>query len=62
MIDRAERRRARQRSAAARWTVRLVVGLLVFGLGIALGAALHDNPRPGGSISYVRTFSPTAAP
>jgi hypothetical protein len=60
MIDRAERRRDRRRASAVRWGLRIAAGLVVFGLGLALGAALHDNPRPGGSVSYVRTFSPTA--
>jgi hypothetical protein len=36
-----------------------VVGLVVVGaVGVALGEALHDNPRPGGTQSYVRTLNP----
>jgi hypothetical protein len=31
---------------------------LVFAVGIALGEALHDNPRPGGTQSIVRTLQP----
>jgi hypothetical protein len=31
---------------------------VVFALGIALGEALHDNPRSGGSRTYVRTLRP----
>ena len=31
---------------------------VVFGLGVALGEALHDNPGSGGSRTYVRTLRP----
>jgi hypothetical protein len=37
------------------------VALLVvaaFGVGIALGEALHDNPRPGGTQTVILTFRP----
>lgn len=32
--------------------------LLVFLVGIALGEALRDNPRPGGTQTLVRTLKP----
>jgi hypothetical protein len=32
--------------------------LLVFAIGLALGEALHDNPKPGGSQTLVRTLKP----
>jgi hypothetical protein len=32
--------------------------LLVFVIGVALGEALHDNPKPGGSQTLVRTLKP----
>ncbi len=32
--------------------------LVVFVVGIALGEALHDNPRPGGEETRVRTLTP----
>jgi hypothetical protein len=36
-----------------------VVGAaLVFAVGIAFGQALHDNPKPGGTQSLVRTLRP----
>jgi hypothetical protein len=36
-----------------------VVGAaLVFAVGIAFGQALHDNPKPGGTQSLVRTLQP----
>jgi hypothetical protein len=30
--------------------------LLVFALGVALGQALHDNPKPGSTITFERTL------
>ena len=37
----------------------VVAGLVVVGVvGVAFGEALHDNPRPGGTQSYVRTLTP----
>jgi len=39
-----------------------VLGLLafaiVFALGVALGKALNDSPRAGGTVTYVRTLQP----
>ena len=44
-----------------RWGVRVGVALLLFLLGIALGEALHDNPKPGSTITLQRTIQvPTA--
>jgi len=37
----------------------LAVALVVaFAVGVALGQALHDNPRPGGVQTTLRTFPP----
>ncbi len=39
--------------------VLLVVGVVVvFAVGVAVGEALHDNPKPGGTQSLVRTLQP----
>jgi hypothetical protein len=38
--------------------VLLLLFVLVFVLGIALGQALHDNPTPGGTQTIIRTFTP----
>jgi hypothetical protein len=32
--------------------------LLVFGVGVAVGEAIHDNPQPGGMQRLVRTLRP----
>jgi hypothetical protein len=60
--ERAARRRQRRRSDLTRWGIRIAIVLIVFGLGIALGQALHDNPKPGGTISYERTLSVSSVP
>jgi hypothetical protein len=39
-------------------TRRIVLVLVVFALGIALGQALNDNPAPGGTQTLVRTLEP----
>ena len=41
-----------------RWAL-LVAGIaLVFAVGIAVGESLHDNPKPGGTQTLVRTLKP----
>ena len=40
----------------------IVVSLVVvFAVGVALGQALHDNPRPGGVQTSFRTLPPLTA-
>ena len=51
------RRRRRGSEELRRWGVWALVVLAVFALGIALGQALHDNPKPGGTITLERTLS-----
>jgi len=41
-----------------RWVALVVVVAVVFAVGVALGEALHDNPRPGGEQTLVRTLKP----
>ena len=58
--ERGERRRGRGR--ASRNRVLAAAALIVaFGIGVALGEALHDNPHPGGEQTTVRTFPPLTA-
>ena len=40
----------------SRWAIRVLVIVLVFALGIALGQALHDNPKPGDTTTLERTL------
>jgi hypothetical protein len=61
VISSEERRRqhpAGRRSAAVRWALVAVLLVVAFGVGVAVGEALHDNPRPGGSVTFVRTLPP----
>jgi hypothetical protein len=56
-VTRVERRRRRRR----RWprvVLPALLVVLVFAIGVALGEALHDNPKPGGSQTLVRTLKP----
>jgi hypothetical protein len=59
---RAPNRRVRSRPKrgrrVGRWALRLLVTLLAFVLGLAVGRALEDNPEPGGERTYVRTLKP----
>ena len=56
-VERRERRRRRRREELTRWGIRVGIALLLFLLGIALGQALHDNPKPGSTITLERTLS-----
>ena len=60
--ERDARRHRRRRADVGRWALRLLVVLIVFGVGIAVGQALHDNPQPGGTISYEQTISVRSGP
>jgi hypothetical protein len=57
-VTRVERRRRRRRRRWPRVLLLALVVLLVFAIGVALGEALHDNPKPGGSQTVVRTLKP----
>jgi hypothetical protein len=61
-LERHARRRRRRREDLAHWGIRVALILIVFGLGIALGQALHDNPKPGGSVTLERTVSLPSVP
>ena len=49
--------RRQKKSSARRWIVWWLVGVLIFAVGIALGEALQDNPRPGKTRTLERTFT-----
>ncbi len=54
--ERTERRRRRRRATLTRWLLRVAVALVLFGIGVAVGEALHDNPRPQAPVTLVRTL------
>ena len=41
-----------------RWAALVVLAAAIFAVGVAVGQALHDNPRPGGTQRIVRTLKP----
>ena len=55
-VERNERRRLRRRQEVIRWSIRVLLVVLVFSLGVALGQAIQDNPRPGRTVTSERTL------
>ena len=55
-MNRYERRRSRK-GATRRRVIWAVVLVAVFAVGIALGQALEDNPRPASTVTQDRTFT-----
>ena len=55
-VERNERRRLRRRQETIRWSIRVLVVALIFSLGVALGQAIQDNPRPGRTVTSERTL------
>ena len=56
-----ELRRARGRRRKARvpaWVATVLLAAVTFAVGVAVGQALHDNPKPGGTQTLERTFRP----
>jgi hypothetical protein len=52
-----DRRRARKRGPRNKILLGLAL-VVAFGVGIALGQALHDNPHPGGRQTSITTSPP----
>ena len=55
--DLTRRRRARRRPLRSKLLFGLAL-VIAFAVGVALGQALHDNPRPGGVQTSFRTLPP----
>jgi hypothetical protein len=51
------RERRRRKSPTRRRVILGIVLLLVFAVGIALGQALEDNPKPATTITQNQTFT-----
>jgi hypothetical protein len=48
--------RTRGRARAVRALLVLAGAVLLFGIGVAVGEALHDNPSPRGRQTYTATI------
>jgi hypothetical protein len=60
-VERTERRRQQRRRELIRWGIRILIVLVVFLLGVALGQAIQDNPKTGRTVTSDRTIRlPTA--
>jgi hypothetical protein len=61
VISQTPRRPARRRRRSPspfRWLVALLAAAIVFAVGIALGAALNDNPKPNLTVTTTKTLIP----
>jgi hypothetical protein len=54
----ARRRRRRRRRAPVKWVAGLALAAVLFAVGIAVGAALNDNPRPNLTVTTTKTLIP----
>lgn len=62
-VERQARRKQKRREELGRWSLRAALVLLIFALGIALGEALHDNPKTGsGGVTLERTITLPSVP
>jgi L-asparagine transporter-like permease len=52
------RRHAKRRSGPPRWLAAVIAGALLFAVGIALGEALKDNPKPNLIVTTTKTIVP----
>ena len=55
-------RRPSKRARRRRALIGAIVLVVVFGVGLALGQALDDNPPSGDTLSLVRTLRPLVLP
>ena len=58
MIAPAGKRPRRRSAGPVRWLLGLALAAILFGAGVAVGEALHDNPKPGITQTSVRTLHP----
>ena len=56
-VERRPRRRPRH-TRPIYWIAALALAAILFGAGVAVGEALHDNPTPGITQTSVRTLHP----
>jgi hypothetical protein len=56
--ERARARRSDRRRRALVWAVRVAILAAVFFVGLAVGQAIEQTPRPGGTQTLDRTLVP----
>jgi hypothetical protein len=61
-LERENRRRRKRREEIVRWSIRVLLVLLVFAVGIAIGEALQDNPKAGETVTFERSLSVPSVP
>jgi hypothetical protein len=57
-VERRPRAPRRRRRRALRWLLGIVLVAAVFAAGVAVGQALHDSPKPGVTITTIKTIAP----
>jgi len=60
--DAGRRTRRRGSRRALGWALRLLALLVAFWLGVALGKAIAERPKPGGTQTLVRTLKARTVP
>ena len=58
MIEREQRRSRKRRRIPVGFLVGLLAAAAIFVVGIALGQALHDNPKPNLTVTSTKTLVP----
>jgi ABC-type transporter Mla subunit MlaD len=58
VIERGQRRSRKRRRIPVGFLVGLLAAAAIFAVGIALGQALHDNPKPNLTVTSTKTLVP----
>jgi len=58
VIERGQRRSRKRRRISVGFLVGLLAAAAIFVVGIALGQALHDNPKPNLTVTSTKTLVP----
>jgi predicted outer membrane lipoprotein len=57
-VKRRPRAPRRRRRRALRWLLGVLLVAAAFAVGVAVGQSLHDNPKPGITVTTIRTIGP----